>query len=443
MGLSPKDIKERLKRMRQKTNDDVKNREKGGDKRKGVIDLSSLDNKEITFFKPNEQGKEITKGVYACKVDILPYIVATGKHPNNVSEGELDYAIEWWQHRSIGVNDDSVICLKKTFGKPCPICEDMEKKIAEGEDQSEINALKPSWKVMYNVIDKNSGKSNIQLFIQSRQLFHKEMLKEMNVQEAVGGEMIYPADIENGYTVLFRANDDTFKGNKFFNFSNFAFIKRDKYDYSVIEDTIPLDSILRILSYEEIACMYYQLDEDDIQEEKEDAHNNVEVEDNDEEKLENMTEEEQQRPKTIRKKIEEEEEEEEEVIEEEESDDLTGISDRKELLKIKQKEELDTKIYTKDSIEKIKEKIREARKLKEPPFDTEEEEEVIEEKPKPQRVRRNSKPKETSSSSTKCPFNHEFGKDCDYFDECTECVSEYADTYKKCEKEFNSQKGKK
>src|SRR5574337_1937468 len=54
-------------------------------------------------------------------INIIPYIA--GANNPNVKPGKFAYNLDIFVHRKVGVNEDSYICLARTYNKPCPICE--------------------------------------------------------------------------------------------------------------------------------------------------------------------------------------------------------------------------------------------------------------------------------------------------------------------------------
>jgi len=185
-------MRESLKN-RQKENIDKK--DSGGGKGRGVLDLSSQD--DVNFYKP-EKGTD--------KIDILPYIVSTNKHPTE-KKGDYDYLLDIYIHFGIGANENTVVCPKKTYGKPCPVCEELVDLYKEDKDEAQKITAKR--RCIYNVIDLDNEDKGIQLFDVSHYLFEKELLDELN---EVDEDMVI-CDLEEGKTIKFRAVQETLSGN--------------------------------------------------------------------------------------------------------------------------------------------------------------------------------------------------------------------------------------
>lgn len=245
--------------LKNKTRDQAKNRDKGGMRGKDVIDISGYD--EVTFFKP-KKGMNL--------IDILVFEVSTNNHPGLGKPGELEYILELWVHRGIGALNHSFICPLKTFGKPCPICEEIEAKIKEGASwkDEEIAALRPTRRAYYNVIDMNEPDKGVQIFTTSYANFQKELLEEADCSQDGDGEgsddIICFADPEEGFSVQFRAVTKKWGKIEYFEFKKFDFIERDnQYDEGILSDVYPLDKMMVEASYDEIRDAFYGLDSEE------------------------------------------------------------------------------------------------------------------------------------------------------------------------------------
>lgn len=393
-------LEEKLAKLREKQQQDVADKDKGNLRKINVFNLSNF--KEIEFMKP-EDGKEIRDGIYTLKLDIIPFLIDTDVYPNpNLGKGDIDYVYDFWLHRGIGLNDDSIICPKRTYGKPCPICEEAEGLKKKGADEEKINALTPSHKVVYNVIDLNNPDDGIKLFMQSFALFQRDgWMQEKLIKEAEGEEIIYIADLENGRTIKCRAVKQKFKSNFYYKFTSIDFIKRkEAYDESILKETVPLGDIANILTYDEIHKIHFEIedgDEKDVENTRRNAHVDEDGDDDDDDA--------------------------------EVGEDKFDKMDRKQLKKFIKDNELDIKVSKKDEDDDIRNKIREALEDDEDEEDedaddnnesTDEDDEDDEEK-KPPKKERSRGGKKNSESKGTCPHGHEFGSDCDLFDACDDC----------------------
>ena len=189
-------------------------KDKGGSSRKGVIDWKKVGKAN---FLELEDGKNM--------FDIIPYEIKSKLHPlvrsGKSKVGDLDFMLDVWVHRYMGVNNDTdVLCPKKNYGRSCPICDEQSKLYNDGKEK-EAKAFKASRRVYMNVRPIVSGKvGDLAVFEASHYLFMKELLEEAH--DCSNGEDIVPfADIENGKTIKFRTEEEAFGKNKVTHFRSF------------------------------------------------------------------------------------------------------------------------------------------------------------------------------------------------------------------------------
>lgn len=221
---------------------------------------------DVKFYKP-EEGKNT--------IDIIPYKVTTKNHPKGLEIGEEDYVLDIWVHRGIGAAEGDVLCLKSTYGKPCPICENIkELKHAGDVDDEVIKNLYPKHRSVYNVIDADDPDSGIQLFNVSQRLFEKELLEEAFVGD---DEFVDFVSLEEGKSIKFRASEEKFGKATYMKFKSFSFVDREEaFDEDIMDDVYPLDAMLIVPTYEEVEKMYLgtedsEADDNDEEDEDDDA----------------------------------------------------------------------------------------------------------------------------------------------------------------------------
>lgn len=378
--------------------------------------------KEVGLFKESK-GRIV--------LDILPYEITNKAHADLDPEVGIEVGTLWYRspfkvHRDIGAGDGETVVCPTTFGLPCPICEYRKKRMAEGADKEEIKALSTSKRSLYVVVPQsgeNAGKICIwntpDYFVQ--ELINKEL--EENEEFAT-----FP-DLEEGYSLKFRFDEETFAGTKYYRPSRLDFEEREPIDEVILKDVPKLDECLKVLSYKELTSLLFQIGSD-------------EIEDGD---VENEEEEEKLPRKkkiiTMPQEIEEEEEEEEEDEEDEEYEEEEEEEDEAPFVpaghvvcevcggigsnsKGRKCSNCDGKGY-------VKEKVKEEPKQSIP----------VEKKNTPQAERflrdamkrgvdvsdlldeEEEKPVVSKSkTSNKCPFGHAFGKDNDlYPKDCNKC----------------------
>ncbi len=236
---------------------------------------------EVVFFKPKE-GK--------LRFDIIPYKIKSKNHPlvrqGDAEVGELDYLFDMYIHPRVGPGYVDVICPKRNFNKPCPVCEQMQEYKDQGKDK-EANLLKAKRTVFYNILDSRDRDKGIQVFSVSHFLFEKELIEEARASSDPDTPLIF-ADIDNGKTIVCRAATETFmgesgKGNDYLVYKNFSFVDREEaLDEDLIDEAVSFDECMKLPSYDEIQEILFGKDEDD-QEETEKEEEKEEKDDDDDE----------------------------------------------------------------------------------------------------------------------------------------------------------------
>jgi len=234
-----------------------------------IIDWKKIDG-EIQFLQP-AVGKNA--------INIIPFAIKSKNHPlvrqGQMEIGELDYCLDIWVHRNIGPSESSVICLKKTYGKACPICEEAEKMRKAGKDE-ESKALYSKRRCFYNVEDVRKKPGELQVFDVSYHLFEKELIDEARNEEEGAEEFIDFADPRTGSVIHFRCSVVK-KGRFEFNeYKSFSFKERDEQiDDELLEKAISFDAYLNVPSYEEAQAILYGADEDKEEDEEEEEEKPV------------------------------------------------------------------------------------------------------------------------------------------------------------------------
>jgi hypothetical protein len=247
----------------------------------GVMNFRDVDG-DVNFFSPVE-GKN--------RINIIPYTIKTKNHPlvkrGEFDVGDKDYVMDIFVHRGIGTSEISVLCLKSTYGKPCPICEQSTMFRKQGKE-TEANALRASRRVFYNVEDlKEPGK--LKIFETSHYLFEKELIDEARDDDE--GGFIDFADDENGKEVKFRCSKVKKGGFEFNEFKSFSFEDRDeKISKDLLDSAISFDEILNVPTYEEVQKILFGSDDEDSETEDEKVIESWNVDDSDESESEKTEE---------------------------------------------------------------------------------------------------------------------------------------------------------
>jgi len=338
------------------------------DRNKGSSRIQALDfkGKEITFWKP-KAGKNYLNFLY--------YKIATENHPlvksKDANVGDEDFILDFWVHQYVGPYSCDIICPKKTFNKACPICEAGQKYRDEGKDD-EAGKCRPTHKAVYNVVDEMDRDKGVQVAILSHKNFQQEMMDEAGDTGDEEGIIDFP-DFKEGKVVKFRAEEESFNKNKYFEFKSFKFEDRSEpLSKSLKEQILSLDEYMVIHSYDKIRSLFYGDDSEDESKDEIEDESKDEIEDELKDEIEDYP------PKSRNKKNEEEENEEDDMPKKSKNkyrDEKEDDDDEKEDEKEDEKDEKDDEDSTLESAKK----------------------------------------------AIKCPHKHTYGKDWDQFKECEDC----------------------
>ncbi|MFA5934973.1 MAG: hypothetical protein WC827_03760 [Candidatus Paceibacterota bacterium] len=410
--------------------------------------------KGLGVFSP-EPGKSVT-------LDFFPYEVTAKNHPDkHEGTGRAAKGAYWYKrpfkiHRNIGSEKDSVVCLG-SVNKPCPICEYKVKRAKEGADVEELKSLKTGDRELYIVNPLDSAKHDagkMYVFDISYYLFQEFLESEM--KEDVPDDFFDP---EEGVSLKVRFKATTMgAGKPFADADKITVVDRKKqYKEAFYSEAPDLDSLLSIMTYDELWAKFFEVDKEETE-----------------------VEEEAPRVKKTTKKVVEEEEEEEAPAapvrkkkpipveeEEEEEPDLTweelALLNEKQLVKYVKANDVPLDIDDfEDDEDGLRKAIAEALDIEVPKkkgkptpapiakadrcpackgtgkdgkgkickvcmgtgvkqADPDEEEEEEEEEETPVAKKGNKAPAKKATASDECPHDHTFGKDVDKYDECDEC----------------------
>lgn len=269
-------IKERIEHQVKTRDDDTRDF-------RPVLDFSNAKKKPANF-KP-QKGKQ--------RISILPYTVSGNNHPD-LKEGDMDYKLQIYIHQGVGVNNDSIICMNRTFGKPCYICEERKRLMDDGYewDSDEVAALGSSKRCWYNVEVPGQEDKGVQIWHKaSWKNFEKRLC---STAEEDYEEIIIFADLEAGAYVDFKGVENSFGKIKYIDFENFSLKERPELSEDKLDEVYQLDDLLIIPTYEEVKALFLGMDTE-------------ETEKSDDEEEE--TEEKEEKPKTSRRKPKKEAEE--------------------------------------------------------------------------------------------------------------------------------------
>jgi hypothetical protein len=193
------------------------------------------------------------------KIDIIPYTVSSNAHPlvhNGILEkGDLDYTLELWVHTYLGPQNTTVVCPKRNYGQPCPICEQAAKYHDEGKEE-ESKALWAKKKMYYNVQDALHPGDGVQILETNFKYFEKP-LRSLAKDTDDGTPFIDFADPKKGKTLKFTGEKEKFSGKDFIQFSNMKFLDRDEPIVALLKDAITFDKYIIKYTYEELEAILF------------------------------------------------------------------------------------------------------------------------------------------------------------------------------------------
>ena len=212
--------------------------------------------------------KDIPGGLWKCKegehsINIIPFI-AGPNHPTK-KEGKSTYILDVFVHTKVGSNEDSYICLNKSYGKECPIC-DYQTRLHKQDDfdEAEVKALYPTRRAVYNVqvLDTKEDKKTIRIFDVSHFLFEKELVERA---ENMKGGKVYFADPDEGKIIAFKRRG---KGAKDTKYAPFDFEERESpISDEMLDGAYCLDMMINIPTQEEVSHAFFGVLEKEIHEE--------------------------------------------------------------------------------------------------------------------------------------------------------------------------------
>lgn len=245
--MKPSERRKQMKEEMTSRLQDSYNSKDGSGKFKSIFIKEAIGN--VPFWKASEEEHFI---------NIIPFFA--GKNNPNVKEGKLTHTLDIQVHRKVGVNEDSYICLARTFGKKCPICEEQaELRKQDDYDEKYVKTLNPTRRVIYNVEVLDSDKEQrkgIQLFEVSHWLFEKELVEL--AKKPKGGGFILFSDPDEGKTVFFRkkGNGPTNTEYKAFRFED----RTEPVSDEILDAALVLDEIIHIPTYDEVKNAFYGTD---------------------------------------------------------------------------------------------------------------------------------------------------------------------------------------
>lgn len=306
-------------------------------------------------------------------LDLIPYEVTIPNHPDGIAPGNLWYKMPYAMH---WVNEKPYIC-PGTFGKKCPICLYYAQLKKDGEEEA-AKAIKKKEKVLYNVVPRGSKNFKEELHLWDISFYNFQDQLEDRLEDAPDEwlDFMFP---EDGKSLSIKFKKKTLGTTDFPQTSQIDFLDREELDEDLLASAVPLDTALKVLSYEALEKVLYM--------EEEPADEGAESDDAE------STDDEDEKPVRKKKAAKPEPEEDEEDPDDEPEED-----------------------------EEEKKPVRKKKPAPEPEPEEEEDDEEDDPPPPKKKAKEEKKPEKSEGKKGKCPHGHTFGKDCDNFPEdCDEC----------------------
>jgi hypothetical protein len=211
----------------------------------------------LEFFKP-QQGANFG--------DIIPFPVGP-RHPEvavrkKMKVGQRAYVLEVWRHGNVGPNNDQWICLARTYGKPCPICE-FRQTDQPGADDKELT---PKRRSVFAWWDRKAEDKGVQVWEIAHYFMDKQLqARVINPKTGAKINFSHPSKAE-GKHISF---DLAIKGiNR--EYTGHQFVDRDEGIPKWVLDQAPcLDDLLYVPTYEEVEEAFYGADGAHVEQEPE------------------------------------------------------------------------------------------------------------------------------------------------------------------------------
>lgn len=238
-------LEEIMAKYKSVSHDKVMERAKASKNRSGGSTTVALPEgfKDMPFFKPE-------KDVYM--LDVIGYVITDPNHPEGIDPGYIWHSRRYFRHGNIGAEENSYVCLAKTFGKRCPICDYAKLGKNNGTlDKKQLDELRAKERGLFCVIDRDDKEEKIQLWDVSHHHFGKMLAAELPDVDDPQAAKFYEPD--SGYSLRVRFAKESFNGRDFWKPERIDF-KTRKQDYpdSILEEVPPLDDILIELSYNQL-----------------------------------------------------------------------------------------------------------------------------------------------------------------------------------------------
>jgi hypothetical protein len=200
-------------------------------------------------------------------LDLLPFkagqlLVDSVLQPKVKKVGQWTYKLDVYVHPKVGPGQSDEICLAMVFEKPCPPCELRnllfeKEKLTEAE-QRVLDMNRPIRRCGYNIHCKDSQKEmdkGAQIWLIAHWFFENHIAELSQLPH--GGGFILFSHPKEGKSIMFKRKGT---GRDNTSYLGHRFLDRDPLDEEILAKTHPLDSLVRVLSYEEFFQKFFQIE---------------------------------------------------------------------------------------------------------------------------------------------------------------------------------------
>lgn len=186
----------------------------------------------------------------------------------------LHWERTYWAHGNIGANNGRYACLRRTFGKKCPICDHAALLQKKGGDPELIKELgNPSKRQLIALINQDDRDKGIQVY-EGPYYFGLGQLIDIKIdsssEDSTHREFFY---LDKGSRLTVRAKQEAFQGRSFFKPVNVEMeLRRKPLPESILDEVPCLDDLPREVSYDKLNEIFLQaadVEEDEEKEEEE------------------------------------------------------------------------------------------------------------------------------------------------------------------------------
>jgi hypothetical protein len=163
---------------------------------------------------PTPGEEEVRRGAPSARVVYLQDDVSQYRHKDGQNrlrflawKDGVHFFYYLWVHRNIGIDNHAFACLlkNKVWREPCPICEDIDRRLKAGEDWEDLKdegiLLGQNPRILAQVIDRDNEEQGIQIWdVTAWEIDNAITL--LSVHEDTG-ETIQWTDPENGRDLIY------------------------------------------------------------------------------------------------------------------------------------------------------------------------------------------------------------------------------------------------